>query len=157
MSSAVTPKVSIIIPVYNGSNYLDNAINCALCQTYENLEVIVVNDGSTDEGKTREIALKYSDKIRYFEKANGGVSSALNLGIREMGGEYFSWLSHDDVYTVDLSNYEQPSGYGFFGSVSGESFRKGDYYFVGYKELDSLFNYCVTRNIADYTYESTVE
>ena len=101
MSISATPKVSIVIPVYNGSNYLENAINCALGQTYENLEVIVVNDGSTDEGKTREIALKYSDKIRYFEKANGGVSSALNLGIREMNGEYFSWLSHDDAYTAD--------------------------------------------------------
>ena len=94
-----SPKVSVIIPVYNGSNYLSNAIDCALNQTYKNIEVIVVNDGSTDEGKTEKIALSYGDKIRYFCKVNGGVSSALNYGIEKMTGQYFSWLSHDDVYS----------------------------------------------------------
>lgn len=92
------PKVSIVIPVYNGSNYLREAIDSALAQTYKNIEVIVVNDGSNDGGKTEEIARSYGDNIRYFPKENGGVASALNLGIREMRGEYFSWLSHDDVY-----------------------------------------------------------
>jgi glycosyltransferase involved in cell wall biosynthesis len=90
--------VSIVIPVYNGSNYLREAIDSALGQTYTNIEVIVVNDGSCDDGKTRKIALSYGLKIRYFEKENGGVSTALNLGIKQMQGEYFSWLSHDDVY-----------------------------------------------------------
>lgn len=93
------PMVSIIIPVYNGSNYLKNAIDCALGQNYENLEVIVVNDGSCDDGKTEEVALSYGDKILYYYKENGGVSSALNYGIRMMHGEYFSWLSHDDAYS----------------------------------------------------------
>lgn len=92
------PLVSIIIPVYNGSNYLAEAIDSALAQTYKNIEIIVVNDGSIDNGKTEEIALSYGDKIRYFTKKNGGVSSALNLGIEKMNGEYFSWLSHDDKY-----------------------------------------------------------
>ena len=93
-----SPFVSIVIPVYNGSNYLDEAINCALAQTYTNIEVLVVNDGSTDGGATREIALKYGDKIRYIEKENGGVSTALHTGIMNMKGDYFSWLSHDDIY-----------------------------------------------------------
>jgi len=92
------PKVSIVIPVYNGSNYLIDAIDSALAQTYKNIEVIVVNDGSDDEGKSEEIAMRYGNRIRYFHKENGGVSTALNLGIRKMQGEYFSWLSHDDVY-----------------------------------------------------------
>ena len=91
-------KVSIIIPVYNGSNYVKEAIDSALKQTYEDKEIIVVNDGSTDGGLTEEICLSYGDKIRYFYKENGGVSSALNLGIKNMQGEYFSWLSHDDMY-----------------------------------------------------------
>lgn len=77
------------------------AIDSALNQTYRNIEVIVVNDGSPDCGKTEEIALSYGDRIRYFHKENGGVSSALNLGIMNMKGDYFSWLSHDDVYTPD--------------------------------------------------------
>ena len=92
------PKVSIIIPVYNGSNYLQEAIDSALAQTYPNCEILVINDGSCDEGKTEAIALSYGDRIRYFKKENGGVASALNMGIRQMTGEYFSWLSHDDVY-----------------------------------------------------------
>ena len=99
MSSAeFNPKVSIVIPVYNGSNYLREAIDSALNQTYKNLEIIVVNDGSRDEGATEKVALSYGDKIRYICKENGGVSSALNEGIRNMTGEYFSWLSHDDMY-----------------------------------------------------------
>ena len=92
------PKVTIVIPVYNGSNYLREAIDSALAQTYKNIEVVVVNDGSQDGGKTEEIARSYGDSIRYFNKANGGVASALNRGIQEMKGEYFSWLSHDDIY-----------------------------------------------------------
>ncbi len=92
------PLISIIIPVYNGSNFLAEAIESALAQTYENKEVIVVNDGSCDFGKTEEIALSYGEKIRYIHKENGGVSSALNVGIKNMKGEYFSWLSHDDKY-----------------------------------------------------------
>ena len=93
------PKVSIIIPVYNGSNYMQCAIDCALNQTYANTEVLVINDGSKDEGKTDEIARSYGDRIRYISKSNGGVSSALNCGIANMTGDYFAWLSHDDAYT----------------------------------------------------------
>ena len=93
------PKVSIIIPVYNGSNYLAEAIDSALSQTYKNIEIIVVNDGSNDNRETEKIALSYGDKIKYIEKRNGGSSSALNTGIKNMTGEYFSWLSHDDLYT----------------------------------------------------------
>ena len=91
------PKVSIIIPVYNGSDYLQQSIESALAQTYKNIEVIVVNDGSNDNGATEKIANYYRDKIKYFSKPNGGVSSALNFGISKMEGEWFSWLSHDDI------------------------------------------------------------
>lgn len=92
------PKVSIIIPVYNGADYMKYAIDSALNQTYKNIEVIVVNDGSKDDGKTKKIAKEYGNKIKYYEKENGGVSTALNLAIKKMTGDYFSWLSHDDEY-----------------------------------------------------------
>lgn len=95
------PKISIVIPAYNASNYLAEAIDSALSQTYDNYEIIVVNDGSRDDGATREVAEKYGDKIRYIEKENGGSSSAMNRGIKEMSGEWFSWLSHDDLYKPD--------------------------------------------------------
>ena len=90
------PLVSIVIPVYNGANYLQCAIDSALGQDYGSIEVIVVNDGSTDN--TEEIAKSYGDSIVYFSKENGGVSTALNLAIRNAKGEYISWLSHDDYY-----------------------------------------------------------
>ena len=93
-----SPLVSIVIPAYNASNYLADAINSALAQTYKNIEIIVVNDGSKDNGATRAVAESFGDKIRYFEKKNGGSSSALNYGIKQMKGEWFSWLSHDDLY-----------------------------------------------------------
>jgi len=100
------PKVTIVIPVYNGANFLEEAINSALQQTYENIEIIVVNDGSNDDGKTEQIALKYKDQIQYFAKTNGGVATALNLAIKKMSGEYFSWLSHDDLYYSDKIEYQ---------------------------------------------------
>jgi len=65
------PQVSFIIPVYNGSNYLREAIVSALAQTYKNIGVIVVNDGSIDGGKTEAIAKFYGNRIRYFYKENG--------------------------------------------------------------------------------------
>lgn len=92
------PKVSIVIPVYKGKEYMKEAIDSALNQSYKNIEIIVVNDGSEDNNATRNIALSYGNKIRYFEKENGGVSTALNLAIKNMTGDYFSWLSHDDRY-----------------------------------------------------------
>jgi hypothetical protein len=95
------PKVSIVVPVYNGADYLPEAIDSALAQTYTNIEIVVVNDGSTDNGATERAALSFGKNIRYFYKPNGGVASALNRGIAEMSGEYFSWLSHDDLYTKD--------------------------------------------------------
>lgn len=101
MSMSTDPSVTIVIPVYNGSDFLAEAIDSALAQTYKNFEILVVNDGSNDGGATEKIAHSYGDKIRYVSKTNGGVASALNFGISEMHGEYFSWLSHDDLYVPE--------------------------------------------------------
>ena len=95
---AFQPKVSIVVPVYNGADYLAEAIDSALAQDYPNLEVVVVNDGSTDGGASERIAQRYGERIHYVAQPNGGVASALNRGIETMSGDYFSWLSHDDLY-----------------------------------------------------------
>lgn len=92
------PLVTIIIPVYNGSNFVSEAIDAALAQTYKNIEILVINDGSKDDGASERIALSYGDKITYYYKENGGVSTALNFALEKMHGEWFSWLSHDDLY-----------------------------------------------------------
>jgi glycosyltransferase involved in cell wall biosynthesis len=90
------PLVSVIIPVFNGTNYLREAVDTVLSQTYTNYEIIVVDDGSTDG--TWEIIQSYEARIRGIHKENGGVASALNQGIREAKGDYIAWLSHDDLF-----------------------------------------------------------
>ena len=116
------PKASIVIPAYNAANYLAEAIDSALAQTYSNIEIIVVNDGSSDNGATAAVAAKYGDKIRYFEKTNGGSSSALNEGICRMRGEWFSWLSHDDLYYP--TKVEKQIAYLQELAQSGQDYRK---------------------------------
>ncbi len=93
------PLVSIIVPVYNGADYIKEAIASLLAQKYKNIEIIVVNDGSTDE--TDSILKQYKKRIKYYKKKNGGVSTALNFAIKHANGEYISWLSHDDLYSND--------------------------------------------------------
>lgn len=87
-------KVSIIIPVYN-CPYVSVAIESALNQTYKNIEVIVVNDGSTMHSEKID---PYYNRVRYIEKGNGGTASALNMGIKNATGQYFAWLSSDDMF-----------------------------------------------------------
>ncbi len=93
------PLITILIPVYNGEKFVKDAIDSALAQTYDNFEILVVNDGSTDN--TKEVLASYGDRIRVISKPNGGVSTALNTGIANMRGEWLSWLSHDDKYLPD--------------------------------------------------------
>lgn len=147
------PLVSIIIPVYNGSNYLREAIDSALEQTYKNIEVIVINDGSIDD--TERIAKSYGDKIRYFKKENGGVSSALNLGLQKMKGEYFSWLSHDDAYYPEklekqiefLSNFKSKNVilYSDYEFIDDNSFATGRM-ILDHEMLEKKSEYALLRS-----------
>ena len=132
------PLVSIIIPVYNGEKYMREAINSALEQTYDNIEVIVVNDGSSDN--TEEVAKSYGDKIRYFRKENGGVASAFNYGIQKMKGEYFSWLSHDDFYGDD--------------KVEKEIKKLSE---LSDKKTVVFSNFALVNNLGEITYQTSFE
>lgn len=90
-------RISIIIPVYNCEKYLNRCLDSVLNQTYNELEIILVNDGSTD--KTSDICDKYKvkdERIKVIHKENGGVSSARNVGISESSGEYIMFLDSDD-------------------------------------------------------------
>jgi len=98
MTPEFNPLVSVVIPVYNGATLLAKAIESALKQTYRNIEIIVVDDGSSDSGATKAVIESYIPLIRSFTKLNGGVASALNLGVQEASGSFVSWLSHDDEY-----------------------------------------------------------
>jgi glycosyltransferase involved in cell wall biosynthesis len=93
------PLVSVIIPTYNRAYIVGYAIASATTQTYKNVEVIVVDDGSTD--KTAEVVAQFGNKVKYLYKANGGVSSARNVGINSCGGELIAFLDSDDEWLPD--------------------------------------------------------
>ncbi|WNS43400.1 glycosyltransferase [Paenibacillus sp. MMS20-IR301] len=90
-------RVSVVIPFYN-CPYVDQAVESVLAQTYTDIELIVVDDGST---RYMEKLEPYRDRIVYIRKKNGGTASALNLGIKASSGAYFAWLSADDLFHPD--------------------------------------------------------
>lgn len=98
-------KISVVVPVYNVEKYLDNTISHIINQSYKNLEILLVDDGSTD--KSGEICDKYAgidSRIRVIHKKNGGSSSARNVGIKEATGDYIGFLDADDW--ADETMYE---------------------------------------------------
>ena len=100
------PNVSVIVPVYNVEKYIERCLNTLVNQTLESIEIIIVNDGSTDNSKNiiQKFVDKYPQKIVYLEKENGGLSDARNFGIPYAKGEYIAFLDSDDY--VELNMYE---------------------------------------------------
>lgn len=94
--------ISIIVPIFNTEKYLHQCLNSILSQSYENFECLLINDGSTDASASicREYVAKDA-RFRYFEKENGGVSSARNLGIERSGGAYITFIDSDDWVEFD--------------------------------------------------------
>ena len=98
--------VSIILPVYNSEKYISTCIESLLKQTYQNIEIIIVNDGSTDN--TAKICENYKIKdsrIKFINKINGGICSARNEGLKYITGKYLMFCDHDDIYldnTVEI-------------------------------------------------------
>ncbi len=91
--------VSIVIPTYNRAHMLPAAIEACLTQTYKNIEVIVVNDGSTDN--TSDVLKKYAvadQRVKAFNKENEGIADTLNYGFERTVGEYVTWTSDDNYY-----------------------------------------------------------
>lgn len=99
-------KISVVIPTYNREASLERAIESVLTQTYHNFELIVIDDGSTDD--TSRIIKKYKKKIRYFSQLHSGVSSARNLGLEKSEGTWVAFLDSDDYWlTSKLSRQMQ--------------------------------------------------
>ena len=95
-------KYSVIIPVYNGEGTICRCLDSLLEQPHENAEILLINDGSRD--KSAELCRQYAREhgcVRYFEKENGGVSSARNLGLEAAAGEYILFVDSDDYVTPD--------------------------------------------------------
>jgi glycosyltransferase involved in cell wall biosynthesis len=90
------PRVSVTIPTFNCAQYLCRAVDSVLSQTYGDYEIIVVDDGSTDN--TQQILRQYGDKVRYAYQPNGGLSSARNLALSLVRGEFIAYIDADDLW-----------------------------------------------------------
>ncbi|NEP41673.1 MAG: glycosyltransferase family 2 protein [Okeania sp. SIO2G4] len=94
--NTLNPLISIIIPVYNGDRYISEAINSVLQQTYNPIEIIVIDDGSTD--KTAEVVKSFGSVLKYFYQENSGTATARNSGISLAKGNFFAFLDADDIW-----------------------------------------------------------
>ena len=91
------PKISVIIPVYNVEKWLNKCVDSILSQSYENFEVILVNDGSTDKsGDICDKYLKEDNRVKVFDILNSGQSVARNIGLKEAKGDYILFIDSDD-------------------------------------------------------------
>ena len=99
-------KISVIIPVYNSEKYLERCLKSVIYQTYENLEIICVNDGSEDNSlEILEDFKKKDERVKIISTENKGQSHARNKGLKESSGDYVSFIDSDDW--VSLSLYEK--------------------------------------------------
>lgn len=100
MSQDKTKLVSIIIPVYNAKIYLKKCLNSLINQTYRNIEILLIDDGSSDESLS--VCQRYAEidsRVKVVHKKNGGVSSARNLGLKHVSGKYVCFVDADDWMT----------------------------------------------------------
>src|SRR5574337_314358 len=96
-SSTQPPLISIVLPTYNGAAYLRESLDSCLNQSFQDLELIVVDDGSTDDTET--ILGSYSDpRLRVLKQSNQGLAAALNAGFAQTRGRFLSWTSDDNLY-----------------------------------------------------------
>jgi len=131
----MNPKVSVVIPTYNRATKVQNAIESVLGQTLSNIEVIVVDDGSSD-GTGKILQETYGDRIRYFAQANQGVSAARNKGLAEARGEWIALLDSDDLWEKEKLE-RQFQALERFGSQCGACYT--DTRFFNYPETRTMF------------------
>ena len=98
------PKISVIVPVYNNEKYIGKCIESILKQKMQDFEIIIVNDGSTDDSEKviNKYLTLYMEKIKYYKKENGGISSTRNFGINKATGDYICFVDSDDYISDDL-------------------------------------------------------
>lgn len=142
--------ISVIVPVYNSENFLEDCLESLINQTYKNLEIIIINDGSTDN--SFEICKKYSMidyRIKIINQPNSGVSNARNSGLKIAAGDYISFIDSDDYlelntyeyllaevshHSVDVVTYEY-----FVTRINGEVINIQNDSFYGLKSKDDFF------------------
>lgn len=103
MPEPANPLISIIVPVFNVAAYLERCVKSIICQNYQNIEIILVDDGSTDEsGRLCDVFSRKDQRINVIHQTNGGLSSARNAGLDVMKGEYIGFVDGDDFIDRDM-------------------------------------------------------
>ena len=98
-------KISVIMPIYNIEKYLKRALKCLINQTYSNLEIILIDDGSTDKsGKICDEYAKKDNRIKVIHQKNAGVAVSRNVGIKHATGMYIGFVDSDDIFSLDMYN-----------------------------------------------------
>jgi glycosyltransferase involved in cell wall biosynthesis len=141
-------KITVVIPVYNGEKYIAQCIENVLCQTYKDIEIIVVNDGSTD--RTAEIAAEFPVKL--VNQQNRGPSAARNRGIKEATGDYIHFMDVDDYINRDYYK-------AMVGAIdgTGAEIAFGSYLDEAKEGLSLLFDDCVVlTNLEDKVFVTRV-
>ena len=136
-NSFMTEKITVIVPVYNVENYLNKCLDSLINQTYKNLEIIVINDGSTDN--SGEICQEYAQKdnrIIYVEQENGGLSDARNAGLERMTGSYVTFVDSDDWVEPDYVEVLHNKLIGYQADIA-----IGNYY--SYNEDEAMYYFHV--------------
>jgi glycosyltransferase involved in cell wall biosynthesis len=100
------PRVSVIIPAYNSAAKVKGAIKSALAQTYKDFEIVVIDDGSTDE--TESVVRSFGDRVLYFKQENQGAGAARNAGIKRSSGEFIAFLDSDDLWSPEKLDEQIP-------------------------------------------------
>lgn len=122
----MSPKISIIVPVYNVEKYLRRCVDSILCQTYENIEIILVNDGATDSSPAIcDEYLKKDKRVKVIHKQNGGLSSARNAGLDIATGDFIGFVDSDDFIAEDM--YES-----LLREISGDKLNVANCMYVRY-------------------------
>lgn len=147
------PSVDVIIPTYNGLPYLREAVSSVLAQTHRNLMLYVIDDGSTDNGRTEKyIKSLNDDRVRYFRKQNGGQATARNYGIKASDSPYVTFLDSDDIWEPDKlklqigyldSHPEFGMVYGYHTLINEREEEVGK---INYAREGHLFNYLLGGN-----------
>ena len=141
-------KVSVIVPVYNVDKYIRRCIASLVKQTLQGIEIIIVDDGSTDNSETiiKEY-MKYNEQIKYFRKENGGLSDARNYGLKFASGEYVAFLDSDDYVEADMyekmykkalkedSDMVECNFYWTYGRYGGKNKKDIGYRYYGKQEM----------------------
>src|SRR5262245_24467044 len=104
--STIVPTVSVVIPVYNASEYIVESVSSVLAQTFSDYELILVNDGSTDTEELETALAPFRSRLRYIKQENRGVSSARNAALSVAKGRFYAQLDADDAWKPDYLHFQ---------------------------------------------------